>query len=276
MKSLPKRHDGLKPLVGAVLGDMMVFRNGFSGAAAAVLAGCVCLSAAAAELSVMSAGAARAAVEPLVREFEKTSGHKVNISFGTMGLIQEKLGKGERADVLIVAAEIADAMQQNNVIDGSTRQPLAKVGVGVAVAANAAVPDITTPEAFRQTLLNAKSIVMINPARGTSGKHLVEVYAKLGVTDQVSAKMQYGEGGYIVGPVGEGKVELGLHQISEILPVKGVKLVGPLPEALQKWTVYTAAITPGSASVAAARELIAFLSGAPAAAVYAAKGFVNF
>ena len=259
----------MKPLVGAAVGLVIGVAGmvGMVGGSGLVYA---------ADLNVLSAGAARAAVEPLVREFEKASGHKVAISFGTMGLIQEKLGKGEKADVLIVAAEIADAMQKNNVIDGATRQPLAKVGVGVAVAVNAAAPDISTPEAFKQTLLNAKSIVMINPARGTSGKHLVEVYAKLGVTDQVSAKMQYGEGGYIVGPVGEGKVELGLHQISEILPVKGVKLAGPLPEALQKWTVYTAAVTPGSASASAARELIVFLSGAQAAAVYASKGFVNF
>ena len=85
--------------------------------------------------------------------------------------------------------------------------------------------------------------------------------------------MQYGSGGYIVTPVGEGKVELGLHQISEILPVKGVKLVGPLPEALQKWTVYTAAITPASQVAGPARELIQYLSSAEARPVYLSKGF---
>ena len=153
-------------------------------------------------------------------------------------------------------------------------KPLVGAILGV-VATNAAAPDISTPEAFKQTLLNAKSIVMIDPARGTSGKHLVEVYARLGVTGVLKAKMQYGEGGYIAGPVGEGKVALGLHQISEILSVKGVRLVGPLPEALQKWTVYTAAITPGSAVPAVARELIAFLASAQAAPVYLSKGFVK-
>ena len=267
----------MKPLVGATLDSMASLMARLTVKLTLSLTACLMAagSVMAAEINVMSAGAARAAVEPLVREFEKSSGHKVTISFGTMGLIQEKLGKGEKADVLIVAAEIADSMQKNHVIDAATRQPLAKVGVGVAVAASAAAPDISTPEAFKQTLLNAKSIVMIDPARGTSGKHLVEVYARLGITEVLKAKMQYGEGGYIVAPVGEGKVELGLHQISEILPVRGVKLVGPLPEALQKWTVYTAAITPGSTAAAAARELIAFLSSAQAAPVYAAKGFVK-
>ena len=251
-----------KPLVGAVLTATVL---GF------VIPGAV----RAADIFVMSAGAAKEAVLPLVEQFVKQSGHNVDVSFGTMGLIQEKLAKGETTDVLIVAAEVADAMQKSNTIVASSRRPLARTGVGVAVQASAPSPDISTPEAFKALLLSAKSIVMIDPARGTSGKHLVEVYERLGVTDAVKAKMQYGRGGAIVTPVGEGKVELGLHQISEILPVKGVKLVGPLPEALQKWTLYTAAITPGSTSAAAARELIEFLASAEAATVYASRGFIQ-
>ena len=252
-----------KPLVGA----------GFVSIIACLLIGGVATAAAAAEIVVFSAGAAKEAVLPLTQAFAQRTGHKVEVTFGTMGLIQQKLGKGERADVLVVAAEIADTMQQSNTILGDTRKPLARVGVGVAVHETAAAPDISTPEAFKATLLRAKSIVMIDPKLGTSGKHLVEVYARLGVTELLQAKMQYGSGGYIVTPVGEGKVELGLHQISEILPVKGVKLVGPLPEALQKWTVYTAAITPASQVAGPARELIQYLSSAEARPVYLSKGF---
>jgi len=243
--------------------------------ALACIAGQAVSQAQAAELFVFSAGAAKSAVQPLVESFEKASGHKVTVSFGTMGLIQDKLSKGERADVLIVASEVADELQKRNVIVGESRKALAKVGVGVAVNENAAIlPDISTPEAFKQTLLNAKSIVYIDPSKGTSGKHLVTVFDKLGVTAQVNAKARLGDSGYIVEPVGKGEVELGLHQISEILPVKGVKLVGPLPEALQKWTTYTAALTPSSGSPAAARELIVYLAGAQAKPVYLAKGFV--
>lgn len=252
-----------KPLVRAILPVFIASWSGFAGAAYG------------ADIVVMSAGAAKEAVLPLVGQFARQSGHKVDVSFGTMGLIQEKLGRGERADVLIVAAEVADAMQKSNVIVAESRRSLARTGVGVAVHESAPVPDISTPEAFKALLLSAKSIVMIDPARGTSGKHLVEVYAKLGITEAMNAKMQYGQGGTIVTPVGEGKVELGLHQISEILPVKGVRLVGPLPEALQKWTLYTAAITPGSTAPAAARELIAFLASKEAAPVYRARGFVD-
>ena len=252
-----------KPLVGAGLVNITI----------GLLIGCAATSAVGAEIVVFSAGAAKEAVLPLTQAFAQRTGHKVEVTFGTMGLIQQKLGKGERADVLVVAAEIADTMHQSNTILGDTRKPLARVGVGVAVHEAAAAADISTPEAFKATLLAAKSIVMIDPKLGTSGKHLVEVYARLGVTELLPAKMQYGSGGYIVTPVGEGKVELGLHQISEILPVKGVKLVGPLPEALQKWTIYTAAITPASQVAGPARELIQYLSSAEARPVYLSKGF---
>jgi len=228
----------------------------------------------AADLKVLSAGAAKAAVVPLVEAFARASGHNVDIDFATMGLIQQKLKQGERADVLILAAEVAEALARSGAIVPASRKALAKVGVGVAVGENARTPDISTAAAFRQTLLDAKSIVMIDPALGTSGRHLVEVYQKLGITDALKPKMRYGPGGYIVEPVGRGEVELGLHQISEILPVKGVKLVGPLPPELQKWTVYVGAVTPTSTSADAARDLVAYLSGFQSKATYLAKGFV--
>lgn len=231
-------------------------------------------AATAADLKVFSAGAAKAAMVPLTEAFARATGHNVDIDFATMGLIQTKLSRGERADVLIVAAEVADALQKSGVIAADSRRALAKVGVGVAVGEGAKVPDISTAAAFRQALLDAKSIVMIDPALGTSGKHLVEVYQRLGLTDLLKPKMRYGGGGYIVEPVGRGEVELGLHQISEILPVKGVKLVGPLPEELQKWTVYVGAVTPGSGAPEAARALVNYLSGFQSKATYLSKGFV--
>lgn len=228
----------------------------------------------AADLKVFSAGAAKAAMVPLVEAFARTSGHNVDIDFATMGLIQDKLRSGEKADVLVLAAEVGEALAKAGIIVPASVKPLAKVGVGVAVAENARAPDISTAAAFRKTLVDAKSIVMIDPARGTSGKHLVEVYQRLGLTELLKPKMRYGAGGYIVEPVGRGEVELGLHQISEILPVKGVKLVGPLPEELQKWTLYVGAVTPGAAAPQAAADLVAYLSGFQSKAIYLSKGFV--
>ena len=231
------------------------------------------VGAVAADIRVLSAGAAKSAMVPLAEAFARRSGHNVDIDFGTMGLIQERLSKGATADVLVLAAEVADALEKTEAILGNSRRVLARVGVGVAVREGAALPDISTEAAFRQTLLQAKSIVMIDPARGTSGKHLVAVYQRLGLTEALKPKLRYGEGGYIVEPVGRGEVELGLHQISEILPVKGVKLVGPLPQALQKWTVYVGAVTPRSAVQPAARELVDYLASFPAKATWLSKGF---
>jgi molybdate transport system substrate-binding protein len=231
-------------------------------------------AATAADLKVFSAGAAKSAVVPLVEAFARTSGHNVDVDFATMGLIQDKLKAGEKADVLILAAEVGEALAKSGAIVPASVKPLAKVGVGVAVGENAKAPDISTTAAFRKALVDAKSIVMIDPARGTSGKHLVEVYQRLGLTEALKPKMRYGSGGYIVEPVGRGEVELGLHQISEILPVKGVKLVGPLPEELQKWTLYVGAVTPGSGSPQAAADLVGYLSGFQSKAIYLSKGFV--
>jgi molybdate transport system substrate-binding protein len=242
----------------------------FGAVCALVLAGGV----SAADLRVLSAGAAKSAVVPLAEAFARATGHGVDIDFATMGLIQEKLKAGEKVDVLILAAEVGEALARSGAIVAASVKPLAKVGVGVAVGENAKAPDISTAAAFRQTLLDAKSIVMIDPARGTSGKHLVEVYQRLGLTEILKPKLRYGSGGYIVEPVGRGEVELGLHQISEILPVKGVKLVGPLPEELQKWTVYVGAVTPTSTSAQAARDLVGYLAGFQSKAIYLSKGFV--
>ena len=228
----------------------------------------------AADLKVFSAGAAKAAMVPLVEAFARSSGHNVDIDFATMGLIQDKLRSGEKADVLVLAAEVGEVLGRAGIINPASVRPLAKVGVGVAVAENARAPDISTAAAFRKTLVEAKSIVMIDPARGTSDKHLVEVYQRLGLTELLKPKMRYGAGGYIVEPVGRGEVELGLHQISEILPVKGVKLVGPLPEELQKWTLYVGAVTPGASAPQAAADLVAYLSNFQSKAIYLSKGFV--
>src|SRR5205807_6774776 len=111
----------------------------------------------------------------------------------------------------------------------------------VAVNENAPLPDISTPEAFKRSLLAARSVVYIDPKTGTSGKHVAEILQRLGIADEVNRKATLGQGGYITEPVGRGETAPGIHQISEILPVKGVRLVGPLPAELQKYTVYVAA-----------------------------------
>jgi molybdate transport system substrate-binding protein len=228
---------------------------------------------AAAEILVLSGGAAQSPLRAALPAFEARSGHKVSIAFAPAGEIARRVGAGEVYDLLIMPAENVDGYEkQGNAVPG-TRAPLGKVGIGVAVHERAPSPDIATPEAFRQTLLAAKSIVYIDPARGTSGKHFAGVLKQLGIAREVNAKAKLGSGGYVVEPVGRGEIELGVHQITEILPVPGVKLVGPLPPALQKWTIYTAVAMPGARSPDAARALVAFLTSAEARALFEPKGF---
>jgi len=188
------------------------------------------------ELHVLSGGAAKSLVEPMAASFP---GGKVDVQFQPMGKLFESLAAGANVDMVIVTEEMLPRLEKEGRMQKGAK-PIARVGIGVAVNEKAPTPDISTVEAFKKTLLSAKSIVYIDPKVGTSGKHVAEVLQRLGIAEQVNAKAKLGQGGYIVEPVGRGEIELGIHQISEILPVKGVKLVGELPKELQKYTVYVA------------------------------------
>ncbi len=226
-----------------------------------------------AEILVLSGGAVRSPLAATLPVFEHRSGHKVAITFAPAGEIAQRIAAGERYDLLIIPAENVERYaRQGRVVPGS-RAPLGKVGVGVAVHEHAPSPDIASPEAFRRTLLAAKSVVYIDPARGTSGKHFAEVLQRLGIAEQVNAKARLGSGGRVVEPVGRGEIELGVHQITEILTVPGVKLVGPLPPPLQKWTTYTAVMMPDAGSAEPARALVAFLTSREARDAFATRGF---
>lgn len=228
----------------------------------------------AAEIKVLSAGATKPALAPLVETYAKQASDKVDVSYGTMGLLQEKLAAGERADVIVATVEVmADLEKQGKIVTGS-RVPLGDIGVGVAVREGAPIPDISTPDAFKQTLLKAKSIVYVDPTKGTSGKHVAGVLQRLGIAEAVKSKTILREGGYAVEAVAKGDAEIGIQQTSEILPVKGVKLVGQLPGDLQKVTTYSAAIMSDAASPKPAQAFIRYLTGKEGRAVFVSKGFM--
>src|SRR5437660_9265188 len=149
-------------------------------------------------------------------------------------------------------------------------RPVARVGIGVAVNEKAPLPDISTPEALKRTLLAARSVVYIDPKTGTSGKHVAEVFERLGIAAEMRGKSKLGQGGYVTEQVGRGEIELGIHQISEILPVKGVRLAGPLPPELQKYTTYVAAPVAQSRLVL---DFIDYLTGPEARASLGQAGY---
>jgi molybdate transport system substrate-binding protein len=228
---------------------------------ACALWACVGRGAEAADLQVLSAGAMRSVVTELAAAFEKETGTPVKLTFGTVGVIKAQLAAAAPADVAIMTEEAMREMaRQGAVVEGSWIA-IGRTGIGVAVRDGAPKPDIGGPEALKQTLLATKSLVYVDPAQGgTSGIHFAGVLQKLGIADAVKAKTTLVPGGYPAELVAKGDVELVVHQISEIIPVKGVTLVGPLPKELQKTTVYAAGVTVASASPPSSRAFVAFLA----------------
>jgi molybdate transport system substrate-binding protein len=227
----------------------------------------------AAELLVWSAGAAQAPMSELVKSYQSTSTNTIKIEYAPVGVLMGRLAEGGKPDVLILSQDVsADIERAKYCVPGSIK-PVGSVGIGVAVKEGAPMPDISTPEALRTTLLNAKSITYINPAKGTSGKHFAAVLQQLGIAEQVKDKTLLGEAGFVVEPVAHGHVEIGIQQITEILPVKGAVLVGPLPAALQKITTYTISQGSNARDVEAATDFMQYVLRDSAAAVFKAKGF---
>jgi molybdate transport system substrate-binding protein len=224
------------------------------------------------EIKVLSAGAVRAIVTELAKTFEKDSGHTVTLAFGTVGVTRKRLAE-EPADVVIMTdVAIDEASAQGAVVAGS-RQDIARTGMGVGVRDGAPRPDISTSDALKQALLAAKSITYVDPAQGaTSGIHFADVLQKLGIADAVKPKTTLVPGGYPAELVAKGEVEMVVHQISEIVPVRGVTLLGPLPKDVQKVTTYSAGIARKSASPEAARAFVAFLTSPAVKAKLAAAG----
>ena len=227
----------------------------------------------AAEVKVLTAGAFRQVVVALVPEFEKLTGHKVIIQNDTVGGLTRRIEGGEPFDVAIVTPAAADNLVKKGRLAAGSAVRVARVGIGVMVKAGTTKPDISTLDAFKKAVLGAKTVAYIDPASGgSSGIYLHQLFEKLGLAEQVKAKARLKKGGYVADMIVSGEAELGIHQISEILPVAGVTLVGPLPAEIQNYTVYSAAIGVGTKEREAAQALIQVLSGASAAKVLKSRG----
>ncbi len=227
----------------------------------------------AAEIKVLTAGAMRAVVIELLPEFESKTGHKVVLDNATAGTLAKRIVDGEAFDVAIITPAIVDGLMQKGKIVPGSRLDLAAVGIGVAIKEGATLPDIKTVEAFKRTLLGAKSVAYIDPkSGGSSGIYFDGLLERLGIADAIRAKAKLKQGGYVAELVANGEAEIAVHQISEIVPVKGVTLVGPLPPEVQNTTIYAAGIGAAARDTTAAKALIDHLAGPAAATVLKAKG----
>jgi len=222
-------------------------------------------------ITIMSSGGLKAVIGGLAGAFEAAGRNKLAPVFGPPMAIKSRIEAGEAVDVAVLAAALIDALAgAGKLVPGVV---VARSGLGLAMRAGAPKPDIGTVAAFRRTLLEARSIVCTDPAGGgASGIHFHKLIEELGIADAVRGKLRLNSGSYNAELVARGEAELAIQQISEIVPVKGAELIGPLPAEIQLTTAFKAAIGANAPAGAAARELIAFLTSPTAARVIAANG----
>jgi len=231
--------------------------------------------AAAVGVTVMSSGALASPLKDLIPIYERVSGATLTVvSGGSVGAapdsIPSRLQRGERADVLIMAASSIDDMIAAGRVVAGSRVDLARSRIGIAVRAGAPRPDISTVDALKRALLQAKSI---GYSSSVSGVYVsTELFQRLGVAKEALAKSKQIDGEPVGAVVARGDVEIGFQQISELRPVAGVDVVGALPDAVQRVTIFSAAIPTAANDAAAGRAVIQFLSSRDAAAVFAKAG----
>jgi len=228
----------------------------------------------AAEIKLLCAVALQPAMVALIPDFEKSSGHKVTIAYGTAGGVADRVQKGEAADIVISSVPLIDQLQAQGKVVAGSRVSFAKVGVGVFVRKGAAKPDISSADAFKRSMLAARSIAYPDPAGGgASGIYLASLLERLGITAEMKPKTKLSTLETLYASVASGDVEIGFNQISEILAQPTVELAGPLPSAIQNYTQFAPGIVTGSSQTDAARALVTFLSSPAAQTVLKAKGF---
>jgi molybdate transport system substrate-binding protein len=251
-----------------------------SAAVAAAISSALFISTAdaatAAQIKVLSGSAIETAMAVLIPQFEKSSGHKVISDFnGAIGAMADRIQKGDAADVAIVSGlQIEMLEKQGKVISGS-RTDIAKVGVGLFVRKGAAKPDISSVDAFKRTMLAAKSIGWNDPAAGAPVSiYMIGVLERLGIADVMKPKtVAFKQRSERFEAVARGDVEIGFNQISEIIAAPGVDLVGSLPAPIQNYTLFAGGIVATSKEQNAAKALIRFISSPVVQEIWKSKGF---
>jgi molybdate transport system substrate-binding protein len=222
-------------------------------------------------LKVLTAGAFKQVLLAIIPQFE-AAGHEVHWDNDTVGALLKRIEAGESFDVVIASPAALEALAKSGRIAGDGVE-LARVGVGMAVREGAAKPDISTVDGFKQALLAAKAVAYIDPASGgSSGIYVSALIDRLGIGAEVKQKSVLVHGGTSADRVVSGEAEVAVQQISELLPVKGVVVVGPLPPEIQNYTVYSAGIAAGTRQKPSAQALIDLLQSRDGAMAIKSKG----
>jgi len=231
--------------------------------------------AAAADLKVISAGAVRGLIAEIIDDYSRQTGQKFDFTIGTTGQLRNIIASGQHADLIIVSAPLMGELEKTGKLTPGSRTELGRVGIGVAVRDGATSPDVSTPDALKKALIEARSVAYTNPAEGgTSGIYFTGVAERFGIGDESKKKAVMTRGGREAAiEVAEGRAELAIVFISEAMAVKGIRLAGPLPPALQDYSAYAAAIPLSSTDPAAARAFITALTSTAMAERWRRNGF---
>ena len=244
----------------------------FAPALASVFAAALLMTAStaqAAELKVLSGNGPRAAVRELCAQFERATGTKIDLRFGVNPEVKKKIEAGESFDVVVGNPPIVDALIKDGTVVGP-RVDFGRAGLGVAVRAGAAKPDISSVAAFKQALLATKAVAF--PGKGASGLYFVSLLDRMGIKDAMQAKLKPMEAEDTVGVVARGEADMVVVVATRIVDVAGVDVVGPIPEELQTKIGFAAGLAKSTKQPDAAKALIALLSAPAAAATLKAKG----
>jgi molybdate transport system substrate-binding protein len=239
-------------------------------AATAVLG---CASVRAAEITLIAPGGIRAAIDQMIPDFERRTGHKVKATYGSGGGTKAQVIRGEPFDVPVVQLRLEPVLASGHVIADSEK-PLATVSVGVAVRNGAPKPDIATANEVKRVLLEAKYISFPNAAAGAAaGVSFEETMRQLGITEAMKPKIKPAQGGRgAMALLAKGDIDIGLTFISEIITEPGVEVVGPLPRDISTPTALVGFVSTQAKELEAAKALLAYLSGPEAAKVYKERG----
>lgn len=223
----------------------------------------------AAEIKVMASAAVKEAYTELAPAFEKASGHKVVTEWVPTVEMLQRLKAGEAPDLVILSAAGIEELTKDGKLVAGSRVDVAKSGIAMAVKTGTPKPDISTVDAFKKAVLAAKSVAY---STGPSGVYLAGLFEKQGLTAEVKPKLKVIQGVPVGEVVAKGEAEIGFQQVPELLPVKGIDLVGELPAAIQQITVFAGALPGGSKQVEAAKALVAFLKTPTSVAVFKKSG----
>jgi len=228
----------------------------------------------AAELKVLSGNGARAAVLELAARFDRASGHRTTVEFAVNPQTRAKIESGQAFDVAILNPPVLDALIKQGRIAAGTRAVLGRAGIGVGIREGASKPDISTVDAFKRVLLSSKSVAY--PGEGASGKYFVSVVERLGIAAEMKPKMRPMPAEYNVEMVASGEAEMVVVVASRISGVRGVQLVGGIPQELQTWIGFTAGVGSAAREPQAARAMLRFFTAPDAAPVLKAAGVEPF